>query len=102
MPNYVASYSLKETNPKPHATFLKHATRLGWAHSILSRTNIWHKLPGATLIGKFDDIDIALKSFDAAATAASAELKSPIVVEKLIIAEYLKSRLRSNEKQPKK
>lgn len=102
MPNYVASYSLKETTPKPNGPFLLQAGKHGWANSILSRTNIWHKLPGTTLIGMFDDIDVALKAFDAAAAAASAQLKSTLVVEKVIIVEYSKSKVRSNEKQPKK
>src|SRR5690349_4524900 len=102
MPNYVASYSLKETNPKPDAPFLAQANKLGWTHRILSRANVWHGLPSATLIGTFDDIDSALKAFDAAATAASTVTTTPVVVEKVIIAEYLKSKVRSNEKQPKK
>ena len=99
MPNYIATYDLKKTNPEPYGAFLEAAESLGWNTWIKSDGGEWYRLPNTTLEGEFKDIDAATHAFHAIKPSAEASLGRTITVEKFIVAQYSTAKFNSDETQ---
>lgn len=102
MAKYIATYDLTNTTPHPYTAFRDAALKLGWAVWVLASNGYWYRLPNTTLIGEFATLDAAEKAFDAIKPAAEKALGRAITVEKMFIAEYVASRVNSNETQKTK
>lgn len=102
MPKFIASYDLRETNPSPHAEFLKQATAHGWRVWILSGKNEWYRLPNTTLDGEFVDRDAAVTALKNTRAATERELRVTVTMEKWIVADRGGATFDSDVHQPKK
>jgi exonuclease I len=101
MPNYLASYDLKETNPDPHSTFLAESRKRGWNYWVLSSSNTWYRLPNTTLVGNFDSMSAAEKALEDTRVATAAAIGRAVTMEKWIIVGYSQSRFNSDVTQNK-
>ena len=99
MPMFLASYDLKETNPDPHAIFLKQATTQGWKLWVLGGTNVWYRLPNTTLDGTFANMAAAESALEATRAATEKEMNRAVTMNKWIIAEYGSARFNSDERR---
>ncbi|WP_275497344.1 hypothetical protein [Bradyrhizobium yuanmingense] len=99
MPNYLASYDLKETSPDPHSVFLKRAIAYGWSCWILASNNVWYRLPNTTLVGAFDYLAVAEMKLESARVATQNELGRAVTMSKWIIVDYGSVRFNSDERQ---
>ncbi|MCP3392097.1 hypothetical protein NLM27_25240 [Bradyrhizobium sp. CCGB12] len=99
MPNYLASYDLKETSPDPHPIFLKRAIAYGWSCWILASNNLWYRLPNTTLVGAFDNLVVAGNKLEAARVATQNELGRAVTMSKWIVVDYGFARFDSDQRQ---
>ncbi|KRQ96830.1 hypothetical protein [Bradyrhizobium valentinum] len=99
MPTFVASHDLKETNPDPHAMFLRQAVAHNWTPWILGSNNVWYRLPNTTLVGTFESMAIAEARLEATRVATQNEMGRTVTMNKWIIAEYGAARFNSDEGQ---
>lgn len=89
MPDYIAVYDLKRTNPDPYTTFIAEAGKRGWSPFIWGpQAKQWLRLPNTTLVGQFPSREVAARAFDATAVATAAVIKVPVTVEKFLVAHY--------------
>lgn len=97
MPNFVATYDLRTTPVDPHSEFLRQAPIHGWSLWVFgTRRRLWYRLPNTTIVGEFDDIAAAKRAFRATVGSTRAALRSPVVVEKHFLAEYVASSFTSD------
>ena len=102
MPDFIATYDLRETNPSPHGEFLEQAKKKGWKLWILSSDNEWYRLPNTTLVGDFPSKDAAVKALKDTRAATESELRIKVTMEKWIVSERGSSSFDSDVHQPKK
>jgi hypothetical protein len=102
MPNFLATYDLKETKPDPHSAFLQHAQTNGWNYWILSSDNFWHRLPNTTLVGDFPSMGAAHTALEATRLATERQLGIPVIMEKWIVVRYDENLFVSDVRQPKR
>ena len=101
MPKYLATYDFKDTIPDPHSTFLQKAVQQGWRVWILTRANIWNRLPNTTIIGEFASQVAADRAFDAAVAATATAIGRAVAVEKYILVDYEGALVASDRQQTK-
>ena len=101
MPKFIASYDLTSMTPSPHSEFITQSRKLGWLPWILSRNDLWYRLPNTTLVGTFATREAAVAALKQARENASAEIGKKIVMEKWIVAEYSGASFDSDETQKK-
>ena len=99
MPTFLASYDLKETNPRPHETFLNKAVKRGWNLWIKGGSGKLYRLPNTTLEGTFETRKDAVAALKAAREDTAKELDIPVDMEKWIVAEYSGSTFNSDRKK---
>jgi hypothetical protein len=97
MTEYVVSYDLKETAPKPHKEFILAAEKEGLLY-VFQVTDLY-RLPNTTIWGNFDSAEAVKAAFERAQTAAEKKLGIKIVLEKRLISELDDWLIRSNEKK---
>lgn len=97
MPQFLATYDLKETATKPHAAVRDAAVQSGWFLWVLASNGLKYKLPNTTLDGIFDNYASAQQAFDLAIRRAAAKV-GPIDVEKWVIVEYTNSHFNSDKR----
>lgn len=86
MPQFLATYDLRETNPKPHQKFMENAIDLGWSPLVWGpKSQRWYQLPNTTVIGDFSDHESAVVALKDARDRTAAEL-GKCVMEKWIVA----------------
>ncbi|GAA2821501.1 hypothetical protein EDC40_10361 [Aminobacter aminovorans] len=101
MPKFIVTYDLPDSipnSPDPHATFLEEARKLDWDYWILVN-HVWYRLPNTTLIGQFSDIAAATASFHAIEAATTKALRRTVKADKFFVANYITSRLSSDEQE---
>ncbi|WP_407122722.1 hypothetical protein [Bradyrhizobium sp. STM 3561] len=99
MPTYLASYDLRETNPDPHAAFLKQAAAYNWKPWVLGSNNIWYRLPNTTLQGTFANMEAAETALQGTRAATEREMGRTVTMSKWIIAEYGNARFNSDDRR---
>ncbi|TAV48428.1 hypothetical protein ELI30_09005 [Rhizobium leguminosarum] len=89
MPDYIAVYDLKSTNPDPYSMFIAEASKKGWSAFMWGpQAQQWFHLPNTTLVGQFQSRQAAVQAFHATTAATAAAIKIPVTVEKFLIAGY--------------
>lgn len=97
MPNYIATYDLKETNPSPHWAFLSNAVKNKWLLWIRASDGKLYRLPNTTLIGTFATREAAGNALEKTRADTQAELGRAVTMPKWIVAEYSEARFNSDE-----
>jgi len=94
---YLVSYDLKETNPKPHKEFVLAAEKQGFLY--VYKADDLFRLPNTTIWGNFTDKDAARDAFEHAKTAAEKKLGITIVLEKRTISKFSDFYIRSDRRK---
>lgn len=77
MPEFVATYDIRETKPAPHSRFIELANDRGWYRLVIDSTTAEIRgLPNTTLAKTADTMRVAVASFAAVVTAAKADISN--------------------------
>lgn len=96
MARFLASYDLTNKNPSPYGPFLEHAANNGWEPWVPFDGGK-NRLPNTTLRGEFATLPLAVAAFEQSILDTSRDIGA-IIVPKWIVAEYLTSTSKSDEK----
>lgn len=102
MPEFIATYDLKETTPSPHSKFLENAVKNKWQLWILGQTNFLYRLPNTTLIGTFADRNTAVAALEKTRADTQRDLGRTVTMEKWIVSDHSSATFVSDQSKPNK
>jgi hypothetical protein len=98
MATFIFTYDLRRLTPDPGTAFVAEAEQLGWSSWMWNPdASVWCRLPAATLVGEFEDMQAAKRAFDDARLFATARVGREVVIEKYCLSVCSDTEVRSDE-----